>query len=232
MTIATRFEPTDGGLVLTNAILLYRTAMRADDDRYAMTVPRGDTFASIHAVEHGEGQPTIAAGTPLTRAQLRQWTEALGRTAVPEILPDNVLVAHPDVLAWWTPAKMRIAEILTHLRAALPNEAAAFVIWNEATGDFAIRYPAIDQATPSRLVYRTPALPAGWHLVCDIHSHGRASAFFSATDDADDAHATKIAIVFGNLAAPDGPTMATRLCAGGMFLPLPRSPFAGDHHAE
>jgi PRTRC genetic system protein A len=129
------------------------------------------------------------------------------------------------------PAALR-REILTHLRAALPNEAAAFVIWNEATSEFSVLYPTIDQATPSRLVYRTPALPAGWHLVCDIHSHGRAPAFFSATDDADDAHATKIAIVFGNFAAPDGPTMATRLCAGGMFLPLPRSPFAGDHHAE
>lgn len=129
------------------------------------------------------------------------------------------------------PADVRV-EILVHLRAAMPNEAAAFVIWNEATGDFAIRYPAIDEATPSRLVYRTPALEAGWHLVCDIHSHGRAAAFFSATDDADDAHTTKMAIVFGNLDAVDGPTTAARLCAGGMFLPITRNPFAGEHHAE
>ncbi|MBW6524440.1 PRTRC system protein A [Sphingomonas sp. RHCKR47] len=124
-----------------------------------------------------------------------------------------------------------LAGILDHLCAALPNEAAAFVIWNEATGTFAVEFPAIDAATPSRLVYRTPTAAAGQHLVCDIHSHGAAPAFFSTTDDADDVHTTKVALVFGNLDNPDGPTVASRLCAGGMFLPMPRSPFAGDHHA-
>lgn len=123
-------------------------------------------------------------------------------------------------------------EILNHFRAALPNEAAAFVLWNEASGAFVVSLPDIDEATPSRLVYRTPALPPDWHMVCDIHSHGRGSAFFSATDDADDAYATKISLVFGRLDQPDGPVMASRLCAGGMFLPLPRSPFAGESHAN
>ncbi|WP_267433803.1 PRTRC system protein A [Sphingomonas sp. GM_Shp_1] len=122
--------------------------------------------------------------------------------------------------------------IVVHLRAALPNEAAAFVMWCEATGEFAIDFPLIDEATPSRLVYRTPALAAGWHMVCDIHSHGTAPAFFSGTDDADDAHSTKIAIVYGRLDAPGGPVRVARLCAGGMFLPMPRTPFAGDTHAE
>ncbi len=125
-----------------------------------------------------------------------------------------------------------LEEILAHLRAALPNEAAAFVIWNEATGEFAVNFPTIDHATPSRLVYRTPILTAGWHLVCDVHSHGTAPAFFSSTDNADDVHTTKIAIVFGNLDAVAGPTIASRICAGGMFLPMPRSPFAGGQHVD
>lgn len=118
--------------------------------------------------------------------------------------------------------------IIDKLRAALPNEAAAFVLWNEATREFAVKYPAVEEATPSRLVYRTPALPPDWHLICDIHSHGTGPAFFSATDDNDDAHATKISLVFGRLDQIDGPARASRLCAGGMFLPLPRSPFAED----
>ncbi|BAI96666.1 hypothetical protein Sj15T_09710 [Sphingobium sp. TA15] len=122
-------------------------------------------------------------------------------------------------------------EILDHFRAALPNEAAAFVLWNEKTGVFAVNLPDIDEATPSRLVYRNPVLPPDWHLICDIHSHGRGFAFFSATDDADDAHATKMSLVFGRLDQPDGPMMESRLCACGMFLPLPRSPFAGESHA-
>lgn len=128
------------------------------------------------------------------------------------------------------PADM-LALVLAHLRAALPNEAAAFVIWNEHTAEFAVEFPTIDEATPSRLVYRPPTLASGYHLVCDIHSHGCAPAFFSSTDDADDAHTTKVAMVFGGLDGPDGPTISSRLCAGGMFLPMPRSPFAGDHHA-
>jgi PRTRC genetic system protein A len=120
--------------------------------------------------------------------------------------------------------------VLGHFAAALPNEAAAFVVWHEPTGDFEVVFPSIDEATPSRLVYRTPALPADWHMVCDIHSHGRGAAFFSSTDDVDDAYATKIAMVFGRIDHPDGPVLASRLCAVGMFLPLPRSPFAEDRH--
>ena len=123
-------------------------------------------------------------------------------------------------------------EIVNHFRAELPNEAAAFVIWEESSREFAIDFPVIDEATPSRLVYRTPALPAGWHIVCDVHSHGRAGAFFSSTDDADDAHSTKIALVFGRLDHSNGPQMASRICAGGMFLPMPRSPFAGGPDAR
>ncbi len=124
-----------------------------------------------------------------------------------------------------------LEHILIHFHAALPNEAAAFVFWNEATGEFAVHFPMIDEPTPSRLVYRVPTLPPEWHMVCDIHSHGTGPAFFSATDDADDAHATKISLVIGRLDHAGGPEMASRLCAGGTFLPVPRSPFCGDHHA-
>lgn len=104
---STQFEATEGGLLLTNAILLYRE--HAPSDRYYWREEggKGQTFASIHAVEHQSGQPVITAGVPLSRAHLRQWTEALGRSAAPEILPDNILVAHADMLAWWVPEKVR-----------------------------------------------------------------------------------------------------------------------------
>jgi PRTRC genetic system protein A len=121
-----------------------------------------------------------------------------------------------------------LAVILDHFRAAQPNEEAAFILWNKNTREFVLHRPVIDKATPSRLVYRTPVLEPGWHVVCDIHSHGSDAAFFSFTDDADDAHATKISLVIGRLGHPEGPTMASRLCAGGLFLPIPRSPFSGD----
>lgn len=96
----TQFEATPAGLSLANAILLYRSEGNGR---------QGMAFASIHAVEEVGGKPSIAAGSPLSRAHLRQWTEALGRNAPPEILPGNVLVSHPDVLAWWVPEQVRTA---------------------------------------------------------------------------------------------------------------------------
>jgi len=103
---STYFEEIGGDMVLTNAILLYQV-----ESRHRLPASgSAATFASIHDVEPGNGgAPTIAAGTPLTRAHLRQWAEALGRSAGPEILPPNVLVAHQDMLAWWTPAAVRPA---------------------------------------------------------------------------------------------------------------------------
>lgn len=120
--------------------------------------------------------------------------------------------------------------ILEHLREALPNEAAAFVLWNEHSRDFDVVFPEIEDASSSRLVYRPPVFGRGWHVVCDIHSHGRGGAFFSATDNEDDAHSTKISVVFGRLDRPT-PSAVARICAAGMFLPLPRIPFAGVYDA-
>jgi PRTRC genetic system protein A len=122
-----------------------------------------------------------------------------------------------------------LAAILDHFRVALPNEAAAFILWNETTRTFAVDFPIIDDATPTRLVYRPPVCQPGYHIVCDVHSHGLGTAYFSATDDADDAHATKISLVIGRLHDPAGPVITARLCAGGMFLAVPRSPFSGDN---
>ncbi|MDJ0276304.1 PRTRC system protein B [Sphingomonas sp. 2R-10] len=98
---STRFDAAAGDLVLSGAILLYRAGSASQ---------AASAFASIHSVElDDDGQPTIAAGVPLSRAHLRQWTEALGRTTRPELLPPDVLVAHADMLAWWTPAQVRPA---------------------------------------------------------------------------------------------------------------------------
>lgn len=150
---STQFEATGGGLVLTNAILLYGDGTPAH--MKARSSPRRDApaFASIHAIElDAEGRPTIATGVPLSRAHLRQWTEALGRTVLPEILPDNVLVAHPDMLVWWIPEQVRPAYF------ALSSPPAGLRILSERT-IVPVPYPAhLFVATRSRLgVYALPA---------------------------------------------------------------------------
>ena len=169
MSITTQFEATDGSLTLTNAILLYQGGERDDLNRFVLSRKHGPTFASIHDVELlADGMPTIAAGTPLTREHLRQWTEALGRNQVPEILPDNVLVAHPDVLAWWVPAKVRTSYFaLSHppktLQALakrivlqLPYPAHVFVATRGRLGVYALR--SSERPTADTALLHSPIL--------------------------------------------------------------------------
>lgn len=158
---STQFEATAGGMVLTNAILLYGT-----DGHQARA--GAAAFASFHAVEHDHGAPTIAAGTPLSRAHLRRWSEALGKTVSPEILPDNVLVAHPDMLAWWVPAQVRTAYfVLTNppaglkalaarTTAQLPYPAHLFVATRRGLGVYAL--PASARPTSNTPVLHSPVL--------------------------------------------------------------------------
>lgn len=101
---STQFETTIGGMMLTNAILLYSAG-----GRHSALREGASAFASIHDIEQHDSGPVIAAGAPLTHAHLRQWSKALGKAVVPEILPDNVLVAHVDLIAWWVPAQVRLA---------------------------------------------------------------------------------------------------------------------------
>jgi len=166
---SSHFESTGGGLALTNAILLYQVGTSRTPTAYG--APRNDmaAFASMHAVEHdGDGRPTIAAGVPLSRAQLRQWTEALGRTAIPEILPDTVLVSHPDVLAWRSPAQLRPAYFALSsppdgLRAlarrttvAVPYPAHLFIATRTGLGVYAL--PASERPVADTPVLHSPIL--------------------------------------------------------------------------
>lgn len=166
---STQFEASGGGLVLTNAILLYRDEAPRNLKPYGASRENAPAFASIHSVEHdGEGQPTIAAGVPLSRAHLRQWTEVLGRTVIPEILPDTMLVAHPDMLAWWMPEQVRPAYFAlsappTGLRALsarttvpVPYPAHLFVATRSGLGVYAL--PANERPTADTQVLHSPIL--------------------------------------------------------------------------
>ena len=101
---STYIEPTAGGLVLTNAILLYQRQRGMP-----VAADGGAAFASMHPVAMEGSAPVVGAGAPLTHNDVRYWTQALSRSAKPEILPGNVIVAHKDILAWWTPAQVRTA---------------------------------------------------------------------------------------------------------------------------
>lgn len=114
----------------------------------------------------------------------------------------------------------QLKEFGAYAMAESPVEAAASLLWNHKTQAWAIRYPeVIGEATAASIQYKQVDVGEDESLVIDLHSHGAAEAFFSATDNEDDRGTVKIAGVFGNLDQPM-PTVAFRLCVLGVYLPL------------
>lgn len=196
-------------------------------------VPPSGASPAIDALRQASSGHGLAIGSDGVMLILRRpWLEldVPITAAPPAYLPyGSIGEAKAELLCGLIPGAF-LTQILAVFRSALPDEAAAFVIWNDTTREFAVRFPEIRAATPARLVYNPPVLEHGWHLICDIHSHGHGAAFFSPTDNADDAYTTKISAVVGRLETVDGISVASRLCAAGMFLPA-RWPFSGDDHA-
>lgn len=165
---STQFEATAGGMKLTNAILLYQGEAAPGASRHSPPRVNSSAFASIHPVEHGPGQPMLGTGAPLSRAHLRQWAEALGRTAAPEILPENVLISHAEMLAWWVPEHVRTAYFAlsgptTGLKALaqrttvqVPYPAHLFIATRGGLGVYAL--PANVRPTADTIVLHSPVL--------------------------------------------------------------------------
>lgn len=75
-------------------------------------------------------------------------------------------------------------------------ETAAWIIWHPTIGWKYHRLEFLDQSAVS-VSYRWPQLEPEWHLILDMHSHGRISAFFSSTDERSDQGNPHFSMVFG-----------------------------------
>jgi PRTRC genetic system protein A len=98
-------------------------------------------------------------------------------------------------------------------------EIGANIVWNEVTKQFRLLRSRTVHGTRSRLDYEIPDLDPHEQIVVDCHSHSTGKAFFSSTDNIDDAHAVKMAFVVGNCNAPNQ-TVKLRLCIRGQFTIL------------
>lgn len=110
--------------------------------------------------------------------------------------------------------------------AALPNEAAGWLVWNEETRQLEyLQLPPVSVGS-GHIQFERPALAPYQSLAVDLHSHGAGAAFFSSQDNQDDAGEVKISGVIGSL-TPEGdrlPTIEFRICALGVTIPVPVDP--------
>ena len=133
-----------------------------------------------------------------------------GRAADPEHNIQGTYAFSDDDLA-------RLQTLFLHdARAALPDEFAAWGVWNERTRIIEYRPLVAIEASPGGITFSRPRLEDHEHLAVDLHSHGTMAPFFSATDDADDRGEVKISVVAGNLDTE--PSFHTRLCLLGLFV--------------
>lgn len=123
-------------------------------------------------------------------------------------------------LAFGKVPRALVDQFIAIAQDALPNEVAGAIVFNAHTGTLDLRRCDSLQASVGHVQYALPPLGRGEHIAVDIHSHGEMPAFFSATDDTDDASATKIAVVVGGV-DKDTPDVEVRLCLSGLFIPIP-----------
>lgn len=104
-------------------------------------------------------------------------------------------------------------------RDARPNEAAAWAIWDANDNRLHYRPLTPDHASPGSISYQCPVLNDYESLAIDLHSHGDLPAFWSGTDDADDAGEVKLSVVVGQV-NDTLPAVRIRLCLLGLFIDL------------
>lgn len=109
-----------------------------------------------------------------------------------------------------------LSQFTADAHRALPDECAAWGVWNEHTELLEYRPLIADEASPGGVTFHRPRLQPHEHLAVDMHSHGTFPAYFSETDDEDDRGEVKLSVVVGTL--DKEPSYASRLCALGHFV--------------
>lgn len=163
------------------------------------------------------GHRFLVAGSGLWLEVLRPWLYAKVQIAYAEMPLPFGAVEHTVQYAFGERDIRALQErFLADAFTAMPNECAAWGVYDEAAGALGYRPLLADAASPGGVSFHRPRLAEHEHLAVDLHSHGALEAFFSATDDEDDEGEVKISVVAGTL--DRAPTFASRLCLLGQFI--------------
>lgn len=181
-------------------------------------VPR---FCELRWPLDSNGHRYLVAEDGLWIEVKRPWLHLLWPIAPsPAPLPYGPLRDAMEFAFGWPALEILAAQFRLDAILALPNEHAAWLVWDETAQVLRYRSVFATSAGPAGIAFIRPILAPHEHLAVDLHSHGALSACFSATDDEDDAGEVKLCVVLGNLDRPDAQTQATRLCAHGIFIPF------------
>ncbi len=173
-------------------------------------VPRREPLVSLTE----NGHRFLAAHDGLYAEIKRPWLHSIFRVAESAIpLPYGEVIPATHFSIYRRQLAESMDRFIEEAQQAFPNEHAAWLSFTDGEG---LRYEPvkIETSGSGHIRYRRPAVSCGRVLAVDIHSHGRHPAFWSATDDLDDNDDAKLAIVFGNLDAPQ-PSVKARLLALG-----------------
>lgn len=180
-----------------------------------VAMPRYDNFPPLDTPGHRFIAAEDGLWLELTRPWLHlTWPVAESAMALPygPMLADEIEFAFSD-----EELARVVNQFIYHAKNQLPNEYAAWALWDEDAQRLVYCPLVAMHAGPGGITFHRPTLKPHEHLAVDIHSHGTLPAFFSATDDEDDEGAVKLAVVVGNLDQPEL-SFARRLCALGLVI--------------
>lgn len=147
----------------------------------------------------------------------REWLHALVAVA-PSATPLPYGPVRPHVSLAFGPQLAELIDLfVARAVAAMPNEYAAWLSWDDTTRQLAFEPVEILDAGPRHVRYRRPPATKGRSLAVDIHSHGALPAFFSDEDDADALDDAKLEIVVGSLGS-ERYSVACRLSMLGVHI--------------
>jgi PRTRC genetic system protein A len=180
-----------------------------------VAMPKFSPFEPL--VQNGERIVLAANGTFLEVR--RSWAHFVRKVGdVGTIVPFGTLEESTTYFTSKLPRELLI-EFVQWAREDSHVEIGANIVWNEVTNEFRLVRSRTLHGSGSHLKYEIPDLAPSEHIVIDCHSHSHHKAYFSPTDDKDDAHAVKIAFVVGNCNLVQQ-TMKMRLCIRGKFQNL------------
>lgn len=185
-------------------------------------VPRHEPFQPLQT----NGHRFLAASDGLWLEAKRPWLYLCWR------LSEQTTVAMPygtlqQTLVVQPVQSDLMDEFIAMAKNAYPLECAAWVVWDENSGEQELVPMVPTVATVASVQFERPRLKEGQHLLLDLHSHGTLAAFFSSEDNRDDRGEFKLAGVLGKV---NGLVEAKfRLCANGLYVPLPDRLYGTQH---